>query len=94
MPWRREWARSKKPDPLHKQLLTIIGSLDAMSRKIVATKEVDATPARGIREKKKTSSLYGSMTNYDGKRPIIKVARHRDFAEEGIWRRGEGIEAL
>jgi len=71
----------KEADPLHKQLLTISESLDAMRRKIVATKEGGAiTGEERIREK--TSSLYGSLTNYEGKPADYQVARIDSLKKE------------
>src|SRR6266478_5146983 len=71
----------KEADPLHKQLLTTSESIDAMRRKIVATKEGGAiTGEERIREK--TSSLYGDLTNYEGRPADYQLARIDSLKKE------------
>jgi hypothetical protein len=71
----------KEADPLHKQLLAMSESLDPMRRKIVATKEGGAiTGEERIREK--TSTLYGSLTNYEGKPADYQLARIDSLKKE------------
>jgi hypothetical protein len=71
----------KEADPLHKQLVAMSESLDAMRRKVVATKEGGAiTGEERIREK--TSTLYGSLTNYEGKPADYQLARIDSLKKE------------
>jgi hypothetical protein len=74
-------GKTKDTDPLHKQLLTMSESVDAMRRKIVATKEGGAiTGEERIREK--TTSLYGDLTNYEGRPADYQVARIDSLKKE------------
>jgi len=71
----------KEADPLHKQLVAMSESLDAMRRKIVATKEGGAiTGEERIREK--TSTLYGALTNYEGRPADYQLARIDSLKKE------------
>jgi hypothetical protein len=71
----------KEADPLHKQLLTMSESIDALRRKIVATKEGGAiTGEERIREK--TSTLYGDLTNYEGKPADYQLGRIDSLKKE------------
>ena len=74
-------AKTKDADPLHKQLLTLSESVDAMRRKIVATKEGGAiTGEERIREK--TTGLYGDLTNYEGRPADYQLARIDSLKKE------------
>ncbi len=74
-------GKVKESNPLHKQLLTMSESVDAMRRKIVATKEGGAiTGEERIREK--TSSLYGDLTNYEGRPADYQLARIDSLKKE------------
>jgi hypothetical protein len=74
-------GKVREADPLHKQLVTMSESVDAMRRKIVATKEGGAiTGEERIREK--TSSLYGDLTNYEGRPADYQLARIDSLKKE------------
>jgi uncharacterized coiled-coil DUF342 family protein len=74
-------AQVKEADPLHQQLLNVSESIDAVRRKIVATKEGGAiTGEERIREK--TSTLYGELTNYEGRPADYQVGRIDSLKKE------------
>jgi photosystem II stability/assembly factor-like uncharacterized protein len=74
-------AKLKDADPLRKQLATLSESADAIRRKIVATKEGGAiTGEERIREK--TSSLYGDLSNYEGRPADYQLARIDSLKKE------------
>jgi hypothetical protein len=74
-------GKVKDADPLHKQLVTMSESVDAMRRKIVATKEGGAiTGEERIREK--TTGLYGDLTNYEGRPADYQLARIDSLKKE------------
>jgi hypothetical protein len=74
-------GKVKDTDPLHKQLVTMSESVDAMRKKIVATKEGGAiTGEERIREK--SSSLYGDLTNYEGRPADYQLARIDSLKKE------------
>jgi hypothetical protein len=74
-------AKTKETDALRKQLLTMSESVDAMRRKIVATKEGGAiTGEERIREK--TTGVYGDLTNYEGRPADYQLARIDSLKKE------------
>jgi hypothetical protein len=74
-------SKTKDADPLRKQLMTMSESVDAMRRKIVATKEGGAiTGEERIREK--TTGLYGDLTNYEGRPADYQLARIDSLKKE------------
>jgi photosystem II stability/assembly factor-like uncharacterized protein len=74
-------AKLKDADTLRKQLATLSESADAIRRKIVATKEGGAiTGEERVREK--TTSLYGDLSNYEGRPADYQLARIDSLKKE------------
>jgi photosystem II stability/assembly factor-like uncharacterized protein len=74
-------SRLPASDPLRKKLQSVANQVDTIRKKIVATKEGGAiTGEERIREK--TTALYGSLVDYEGRPGDYQVARIGSLTKE------------